>query len=238
MFNYQILIAILIITYTNAKYYDRCVNDKHIALTFDDGINKYTRKIVNTLNKFNITGTFFINAITVINNKKNQKLLKKMYERGHTIGSHTFSHPALEKLNNFNIQRELYDNELIFRNLFRKRFRYFRPPYFSYDDNIYDIITNIFGYDFIATNYMAKDWVITNPDIIFNEFKDKLNTTNGLLTIQHDYSYASAFALPKMIKYAKKSGYKFVSLADCLGHTESYYEDNKYGPNLNNGISN
>lgn len=227
---YKYLIVLFSIQNINAIFYTRCENSKHITLTFDDGINEYTEDIIKILNKYKIKGTFFVNLKSVINNDSNLKSLKKIYNNGHIIGSHTFSHPALEKLNIFNIRRELYDNELIFRNLFNKRFRYFRPPYFSYNDNIYDIITYEFMYDIIGSNCLLNDWKdeLTSDDL-FEYFKLKLN--ESLIILQHDYSKKSINILPNIIEYISEKNYTIVSLNECLNHNDFYYNDNYYDSN-------
>ncbi|MFK7873578.1 MAG: polysaccharide deacetylase family protein, partial [Oligoflexales bacterium] len=142
----------------NSALYDRCLDSNHVAMTFDDGPNENTKELVNILDKEGVLGAFFINGIHVERNTKYTDFLKSMHATGHVIASHTLSHPALGKLNSFNVYRELYDNEFIMRRSLGIRPRYFRPPYFDYNDQIFDIAATNFGYDIIMSKVVVRDW--------------------------------------------------------------------------------
>lgn len=213
-----------------------CINNKHISLTFDDGPHENTINIVNILDSYNIKGTFFVNMIHVIRNEVNKNLLKYMYNHGHIIGSHGFSHGAMERLNEFNQRRELSDNELIFRSELNIRPMYYRPPYFSYNNEIINIINN-YGYNIVVSNLNTDDWSSETEEQILNNFKERLiDSSYGYITVQHDYQVLNNNVLPLMIEYALQKNYSFVSLDECLNTNKKYYEDNTYGPNLYNGI--
>ncbi|MFN3528258.1 MAG: polysaccharide deacetylase family protein, partial [Candidatus Altarchaeaceae archaeon] len=62
---------------------------KKIFLTFDDGPNECTLKILEALKKFDAKATFFVCGK---NCQKFPEILKKIFEEGHTIGNHSFSH--------------------------------------------------------------------------------------------------------------------------------------------------
>jgi peptidoglycan/xylan/chitin deacetylase (PgdA/CDA1 family) len=67
MFNsIKLIISFILLTHNshlvNSNIYDKCINDKHASLTFDDGIHVNTINYVNMLNKYNVSGTFFING--------------------------------------------------------------------------------------------------------------------------------------------------------------------------------
>lgn len=233
------LLSLPLIVLTNGEYYEKCNNPKHISLSFDDGIHENTQGLVDVLNKYGIKGSFFINNLQIVRNPAFGTVVKQMYNEGHIIGSHGFSHEAMEKLNGFNIMREMYDNELIFRELFNVRPRYFRPPYFSYNDYVYGIVTDHFGYDFIATNAMSNDWDGISAQAIVDYMVNKLVTepTTGKITIQHDTEINNIEALEMFIHYGMENNYTFVDLTQCLGHDNAYIQDNYYGPNMLNGIN-
>ena len=62
--------------------------EKIIYLTFDDGPSENTKKIIDILDKYNVKATFFVTG----NGQKYNKYIKEAYEKGHTIGLHTYSH--------------------------------------------------------------------------------------------------------------------------------------------------
>ena len=78
---------------------------KKIALTFDDGPNgKTTERILKVLQENDAKATFFM-----VGNRINTypDTVKKVYESGSEIASHTYSHFDLTKLNGSTLQYEL-----------------------------------------------------------------------------------------------------------------------------------
>jgi peptidoglycan/xylan/chitin deacetylase (PgdA/CDA1 family) len=230
----SLIVLTILFNITNANIYEKCVNDKHITITFDDGPHINTPAIVNILNNHNISGAFFINGLNVIRNSQ-YNLIKEMSNQGHVIGTHGFSHAAMEKLNEFNARRELFDNEFIFRQIFNKRPYFYRPPYFSYDAEIVNLC-NDFGYEIITTNLNTDDWMMDTADDIYNSFLDKFSNYSGIIMLQHDYQINGNEALEKIINFVKKENYTFVPLDECIGTVKRFSDDNFYGPFLLNGI--
>ena len=76
------------------KFYD-FLKPGEIVLTFDDGpLPRHTTKIVEALNKHCTRATFFpVGKLT----NGYPEILKMVAEGGHTIGSHTWTHPNLAK---------------------------------------------------------------------------------------------------------------------------------------------
>ena len=58
-----------------------------VYLTFDDGPNAYTPKILDVLDAYGVKATFF-----VMNNGNYNHYMKDIVNRGHQIGLHTYSH--------------------------------------------------------------------------------------------------------------------------------------------------
>ena len=82
--------------YAENKQVYSCKNgeDKKIALTFDDGPHpKRTKKIIDVLNKYGVTATFFVVGVNVKNYGSG---MKEIIENGFEIGNHTFSHSVLK----------------------------------------------------------------------------------------------------------------------------------------------
>ena len=67
------------------------LRDHEVVLTFDDGpLGANTQTVLDTLQKHCVKATFFSVGRMA---QENPKLLKEVDRRGHTIGSHTWSHP-------------------------------------------------------------------------------------------------------------------------------------------------
>lgn len=59
---------------------------KVIYLTFDDGPSPYTKGLLDVLDKYNVKATFFVGNTGYV------KVIKDIYERGHSVGIHCTSH--------------------------------------------------------------------------------------------------------------------------------------------------
>ncbi len=67
------------------------LRDHEVVLTFDDGpLGANTQLVLDTLQKHCVKATFFSVGRMA---QANPKLLREIDSRGHTIGSHTWSHP-------------------------------------------------------------------------------------------------------------------------------------------------
>ena len=72
------------------KYKDKQPLEKHktVYFTFDDGPSSRTEEILDILDKYHVKATFFVTN----QNDQYNYLIKRMYDEGHTIGLHTYSH--------------------------------------------------------------------------------------------------------------------------------------------------
>ena len=89
--------------YTNKKI-NR--NKPMIALTFDDGPNANTTKILELLKKYNAKATFFILGTNI---EGNENTIKRMQELDMEIASHMYSHKLITKLTDKEILADCFN---------------------------------------------------------------------------------------------------------------------------------
>jgi peptidoglycan/xylan/chitin deacetylase (PgdA/CDA1 family) len=76
--------------YEVVKSQNEALSDKVVYLTFDDGpSSQSTAKIIEILKLYDVKATFFVQGRNVA---KNSEALKMIYDAGHTIGNHSYSH--------------------------------------------------------------------------------------------------------------------------------------------------
>lgn len=63
-------------------------NEKVVYLTFDDGPSENTQAVMDILDQYDAKATFFVTGAQ----PEYAHMIKKAYEKGHTIGLHTYSH--------------------------------------------------------------------------------------------------------------------------------------------------
>jgi cellulose synthase/poly-beta-1,6-N-acetylglucosamine synthase-like glycosyltransferase/spore germination protein YaaH/peptidoglycan/xylan/chitin deacetylase (PgdA/CDA1 family) len=98
-----------------------------VVLTFDDGPDpNWTPKILDVLKREHATATFFLIGIQA---DKFSGLVKRIYNEGHTIGNHTFTHPDVSNISSSYMRLELNLTERLFASLVGVRATLLRPPY-------------------------------------------------------------------------------------------------------------
>ena len=98
-----------------------------VVLTFDDGPDPtWTPKILDVLKAKNAPATFFLIGIQT---DKFSGLAKRIYNEGHTIGNHTFTHPDVSNISSTYMKVELNLTERLFASLVGVRATLMRPPY-------------------------------------------------------------------------------------------------------------
>ncbi|RMF57195.1 MAG: polysaccharide deacetylase family protein, partial [Calditrichaeota bacterium] len=98
-----------------------------VAITFDDGPNpQYTPECLNILKKLNVKGTFFIIGQHA---EKYPELLQRIFDEGHSLGIHTYSHPfTFHQMKFSEIKEELEKTQNLIFRLTNKRVTLYRPP--------------------------------------------------------------------------------------------------------------
>ena len=202
--------------------YYRCFNKKimknfgttkHIALTFDDGIDKiYTEKLLDLLNDYDIKVTFFILAKTV---DENLDIIKRMIDEGHLIALHSLEHKNLLFRGCFYTKYDFETSMEIFKrnNL---NIKYYRPPWGVF--NLF-MLKYIKKYDLkpILWDTMVGDWrkCSTSKDI---ERKLMKKIKDGSIICLHDgrgrdeAPSRTIEALERVIPLLKEKGYEFITM--------------------------
>ncbi len=62
---------------------------RKVYLTFDDGPSVYTTEILDILDEYDVKATFFVLGKE---DETSVELIQEIYERGHTVGMHSYSH--------------------------------------------------------------------------------------------------------------------------------------------------
>ena len=98
-----------------------------IAITFDDGPDpEWTPKILDVLKEKGVKATFFLIGVEA---QKYPGITKRVYNEGHEIGNHTFTHPDISNISKRYFEVELNLTERFFEGKLGVKPVLFRPPY-------------------------------------------------------------------------------------------------------------
>jgi peptidoglycan-N-acetylglucosamine deacetylase len=100
---------------------------KKVAITFDDGPDpEWTPKILDVLKQYGAKATFFQIGSEV---EKFPGIAKRVYNEGHEIGNHTFTHPDISTISKRYFEVELNLTERLFESKLGVKPVLMRPPY-------------------------------------------------------------------------------------------------------------
>lgn len=180
---------------------------KIIAFTFDDGPNYNTNKILNILNKYNVTATFFILGSRI---KGNEDIIKKMNEYNMEIGNHTYSHKLLTRLTEKNISLQIKKTDDLIYSIINRYPSLIRPSYGSVNNKIKKLSNR----PIVIWNRDTLDWKYHNSKRIANKIIKE--ASSGDIILMHDIYSATANALEIAIPILLSRGYEIVSVSELF----------------------
>ncbi|ORX52143.1 glycoside hydrolase/deacetylase, partial [Piromyces finnis] len=216
-------------TVATEKIYS-CQKNNTIALTFDDGPYKYTSELIDLLNTKNIKATFFINVenywIDLPYNTEKQAVIKKAYESGHQIASHTWAHSIPSDVNQFDEMMKKTDNWI--KSVIGHKPSYFRAPRGECNSDCINYLQEK-DYKLIQWDVDTNDWDTSNGvDYRVGKAKEFLSENfnykrSNYLILMHDVYKHTLEKIVTWIADNKPLGYEFVTVAECLGDKSSMY---------------
>jgi peptidoglycan-N-acetylglucosamine deacetylase len=200
------------------------VDKKLIALTFDDGPDpRYTPAILDILAEKGAKATFFVigkNAVA------NPDLLRRIFDEGHDIGNHTYSHPDLLDSADSPVEFELNATQRVLESILGRHTIYFRPPYASrhllHEAEAPHVIEKAaqLGYLTVSAFVDPFDWVTTSGRQIDRSTVDQIDAEMGQIVLLHDSGgnrKPTIEALPKIIDGLKARGFELAPVHRLLG---------------------
>lgn len=183
---------------------------KVVALTFDDGPHPvYTPKILKILKDNDVKATFFM-----IGNKVMEypKIAYNVFEAGHEIGNHSYTHPFFSKLKTEKIDLEIEKtNDAIKKITGAYEVQFLRPPYGSLPKYVINKAKNESFY-IVMWSLDSKDYQGHSPDYMLDKILK--NVKNGDVILFHDIHHNTVILISELIPILKKAGFKIVTLKE------------------------
>lgn len=193
---------------------------KLIAFTFDDGPNTATTEVLlNGLSKYNAKVTFF-----VLGNKvnSNSAILKRAYDEGNQIGSHTYNHKNLIKLNEAQIKAEINNTASVVKNIIGVEPTALRPPY----GNANAYVRNNVNVPIILWNIDPLDWKYRDKNIVKENIVK--NAKDGDIVLVHDIYMSSVEGALLAMEELYKNGFAFVTIDEMMQLKGITWQKGKY----------
>jgi len=183
---------------------------KEIILTFDDGPHRtHTEQILDVLDQHCVKATFFSVGRMAFFMKKQ---LKEIARRGHTIASHTWSHPRdLTKMTFEEAKVEIEKGFAASAYILGEPIApFFRFPGLNYSDelNAYLASRNISVWSVDVVSDDTQHGL--TPEQLVNQAMERIRRMNGGIVLFHDLKEVTALAMDSFLTQLKLEGFKIV----------------------------
>jgi len=188
---------------------------KQIALTIDDWGTDYTiTKMLDILKEKEVKATFFIRTNGA---ERNPGLARAIFDDGHEIANHTYSHPVITSISAKELQEEVVKSHHILTEAIQHvPSMYFRPPTGRVDDATAQIVAATGYTEIVLYDITTYDWLHeTTADDIIRIITSEV--TNGSIILLHMLDDIHTLeALPIVIDRLKNKGYEFVTTTEMM----------------------
>lgn len=184
---------------------------KYVALTFDDGPSRYTKRVLHILHENNVRATFFVVGSQVKGGKDTLKLSKKL---GNQVASHTYRHRYFPNKSTSVLKKDVRKTRAVIKKYVGTRTRYVRLPYGATNKRMNKALKKMHIRKIFWT-HDTRDWSRPGPKKILN--RATKNVKNGSIILMHDGGGSreqTLKALPKIIKRLKRQGYVLCTVDD------------------------
>jgi peptidoglycan/xylan/chitin deacetylase (PgdA/CDA1 family) len=187
------------------------LGDHEVILTFDDGPSAATRKVLDALDAHCAKATFFLIGR---NAEAMPELVRREIAAGHTVGSHSWSHP-LKSLRALDAAAGVAEIERGDRAVQAasggKASHFFRFPGFGDSPALLEAAAAkhmpVFG-----TDLWASDWNPMTSERELNLLMGRLRKAGRGMILLHDIHRQTADMIPALLRALKAEGFRLVHL--------------------------
>jgi len=185
----------------------RAAEEKYVALTFDDGPSgRFTRRLLEGLERRDVKATFLLCGYRL---KEYPREAQRIFESGHEIGLHGYSHRDMGKMTRQEILKELKDTQALLPQGCKPAF--LRPPGGSAGEAVTAAAK---GMDLAVLNWSVdpRDWAVQDPVAVETAVVDGVRS--GDVILLHDMSDSSVDAALAIVDRLLAKGYRFVTASE------------------------
>lgn len=186
------------------------LKDHEVVLTFDDGPAAPTPRVLDALAAQCAKATFFLigrNAAAL------PGLVRREIAEGHTVGSHSNSHPDLR---NLPLEKALADIDAgaaaVDKAAGGKESKFFRFPGFVDSPALLAALDSK-GMPVFGADLWASDWNVMTPQEELDLLMGRLRRSGGGIVLLHDIHKQTADMMPALLAALKAEGFHLVHLA-------------------------
>jgi peptidoglycan/xylan/chitin deacetylase (PgdA/CDA1 family) len=181
---------------------------KLVALTFDDGPHPTnTSNLLDILKQEDVQATFFVLGTRV---DYYGDIVRRAYQDGHQIASHTRNHKDLTKLSAADRGREINSTIASIEGTIGVKPTAMRPPYGALNE----AVKADAGMALVLWSVDPEDWKYRDADTVYNHVMSR--TRDGSIVLLHDIHATTVQAAAKIVPALKAEGYTMVTVDQLI----------------------
>jgi peptidoglycan/xylan/chitin deacetylase (PgdA/CDA1 family) len=181
---------------------------KRVALTFDDGPDELTPKLLETLDDLGVAATFFVCGERA---EAHPLVIREYLRRGHQVANHGYDHTKFTKLSRRDLLDQVAKTDTAIGGQATGKL-WVRPPHGAIDAT--SLLT------LRTAGYLVAMWSVDSFD---HTEKDPAaltqrctNVTAGDVILLHEGQQWTIDALPRIVTSLHASGYECVTMHDLF----------------------
>lgn len=196
-----------------------------LVLTFDDGPDpEFTTQILDDLSNLDVKASFFVVGRAVMGHPD---ILRRMFDEGHEVGLHTFTHPRMDKISEYRREIEINSSQNLINSVANRGTIFYREPFQRSGGPIAATRVQPLealqsrGYLIAGMDIVPKDWTGLSANEIVEYVVNGVLNGEGNVILLHDGGgadrSASVKAVPGIVRELRALGYEFTTLSDLVG---------------------
>ena len=179
---------------------------KYVALTFDDGPSgKYTRELLDGLYDRGVKATFLLCGYRI---KEYPDITQRIFDEGHEIGYHGYSHDNMKTMSRRDIAAELIDSQALLPEDCEPAF--LRPPGGCCSDAVRQVAeARLLA--ILSWSVDPRDWATSDRLAIERAVLGKVK--DGDIVLLHDMTESSVQAALDIVDTLQEQGFELVTVS-------------------------
>jgi len=180
---------------------------RYVALTFDDGPSgRFTRRLLEGLEQRDAKATFLLCGYRMA---ENPALTREIWESGHEIGCHGYSHCCMENMCLETLRKELADTRALLPEGCSPVF--LRPPGGKWNAAVCRAAEEA-GLAILKWSVDPRDWAVHDSEAVTRAVVEHVR--DGDVILLHDMSDSSVTAALEIVDTLQAAGYQFVTASE------------------------
>lgn len=200
-------LAICVLALTMLALPVQAAEKQYVALTFDDGpTGRYTETLLDGLRLRGVNATFLLCGYRM---EQYPELTQRIFDEGHEIGYHGFSHKTMQNMSRRTIAQELIDSRALMPEDCDPVL--FRPPGGIVTDGVRQV-AEARKLALLGWSVDPRDWATSSEAEVERAVLQKVK--DGDIILLHDMSDSSVKAALDIVDVLQEQDYRFVTVSE------------------------